>query len=305
MAGHGPRIGVIVHRGRDALFNALIKSLAEHGYVDGETVALEPRFAEGVLERTTGFAADLVARNVDLIIAIGFVGAQAAQRATDKIPIIYSIVLDPVKTGFAATADRPGGNMAGVTNFDPNLPVEQFSLLRQVVPGLKRVAILSDVDIPRPEGWNSLERANDIAARSLGLEPQWVRVKGPMPEREAAFQTMVDGGVQALQVLEVPVMIADFQAVAALAIEHRLPTMFPGGWQHEGLMDYGTSLLQTVPEIPGLVGQILKGANPGDIPVKQVRQHRLRLNLSTARKIGLDVPHEVIKMASEVISIGA
>lgn len=303
MAGQVPRVGIIVHRGRDALFSALIKSLAEHGYVDGETVALEPRFAEGVLERTTGFAADLVARNVDLIIAIGFVGAQAAQRATDKIPIIYSIVLDPVKTGFAATADRPGGNMAGVTNFDPNLPVEQFSLLKEVVPGLKRVAILSDVDIPRPDGWNSLERSNDIAARSLGLEPQWVRVKGPRPERDAAFRAMLDGGAQALQVLEVPVMIADFQAAAELATKHRLPAMFPGGWQHEGLMAYGTSLLQTVPELPKLVGLILNGAVPGDIPVRQVCQHRLRLNLATAKKIGLSVPHELIAKASEVVPV--
>ena len=98
-------------------------------------------------------------------------------------------------------------------------------------------------------------------------------------------------------------MLADFQSIAALAIERRLPTMFPGGWQHDGLMAYGTSLLQTVPEIPGLVGLILNGANPGDIPVRQVRQHRLRLNLPTARKIGLDISRELVARASEVVSM--
>ena len=303
MSGSMPRIGVIVHRGRDALFNAFVKSLAEHGYVDGQTIALEPRFAEGVLERTTGFAEDLVAGKVDLIVAIGAVGARAAQRATDQIPIVYSIVLDPVEAGFAAALDRPDGNMAGVTNYDPDLAVEQLTLLKTAVPDLKRIAILSDVDIPRSGGWNPLERSNEIAARSLGLEPQWVRIKGPTPDRAAAFQAILDGGAQALQVLEVPVILADFQSIAALAIEHRLPAMFPGGWQHNGLMAYGTSLLQTVPELPRLIGLILNGANPGDIPVRHVRQHRLRLNLATARKIGLDVSREVMARASEVISI--
>lgn len=303
MSGSMSSIGVIVHRGRDAMFNAFVNSLAEHGYVHGETIALEPRFAEGLLERTTGFAADLVARKVDLIVAIGAVGARAAQRATDQIPIVYAIVLDPVEAGFAAALDRPSGNMAGVTNYDPDLAVEQLILLKKTVPNLKRLAILSDVDIPRPGGWNPLERSNEIAARSLGLEPHWIRIKGPKPDRAAAFQAMVGGGAQALQVLEVPVNLADFQSIAALAIEHRLPAMFPGGWQHDGLMAYGTSLLETVPELPKLISVILNGAKPGDIPVRHVRQHRLRLNLATARNIGLDVSSEVVALASEVISI--
>jgi putative tryptophan/tyrosine transport system substrate-binding protein len=107
----------------------------------------------------------------------------------------------------------------------------------------------------------------------------------------------------ASRLLEVPVILADFQSIAALAIEHRLPAMFPGGWQHDGLMAYGTSLLQTVLELPRLIGVILNGAKPGDIPVRHVRQHRLRLNLATARKIGLDLSREVVAREGEVISI--
>ena len=116
---------------------------------------------------------------------------------------------------------------------------------------------------------------------------------------------MVDGGAQALQVLEVPAILAGFPSVAAMAIEHRLPAMFPGGWQHDGLMAYGTSLLQTVPELPRLIGLILNGTKPGDIPVKYVREHRLRLNLATAQRVGLDLSPEVVARASEVISLDA
>ena len=303
MAESMPRVGVIVHRGRDVLFNAFLRSLAERGYVDGENIVLEPRFAEGMLERTTGFAEELVARKVDLIVAIGAVGARAAQRATDRIPIVYSIVLDPVETGFAASLDRPGLNMAGATNYDPDLAEKQLALLKELVPNLKRIAVLSDLDIPRPGGWNTLERSNEMAAVALGLEPQWVRLKAPKPDLAAAFRAMKARGAQALQVLEVPVLIGDFQSVAALGIEHGIPGMFPGGWQHDGLMSYGTSLLQTVTELSGLVDLVLNGADPADLPVRQVREHRLRLNLETARKIGLDVSPEMVARASEVVGI--
>lgn len=298
-----PRVGIIVHRGRDALYQALVTALADNGYVDGQTAIFEPRFAEGLLERTTGFAEDLIARKVDVIVAIGAVGAKAAQRATSTIPIVYSIVLDPIEAGFAATLERPGTNMAGVTNFDPNLATEQLGLLQQAVPSLQRVAILSDLDVPRPGGWNPLEHSNELAARSLGLAPQWHRMRGPAPDRAAAFKAMTDGGAQALQVLEMPVVLIDFQSIAALAIEHRLPTMFPGGWQHDGLMAYGTSLLQTVAELPDLVDLVLKGADPGELPVRQVRRHRLRLNLETARNIGLEVPPELLARASEIVPV--
>lgn len=303
MAGSMPRIGVIVHRNRDALFNTFLESLEKNGYVDGDNIVLEPRFAEGVLERTTGFAEDLVARKVNLIVAIGGVGARAAQRATDEIPIVYSIVLDPVEMGFAASLDRHGRNLAGVTNYDPALAQKQLALLKEAVPNLKRIAVLSDVDVPRSGDRNTLERSNELAAAALGLDLQWVRIKGPVPDRAAAFRAMKDGGAEALQVLEVPVLIGDFQSIAALGIEHRLPSMFPGGWQHDGLLAYGTSLLQTVPELARLVHLVLNGADPADIPVTYVREHRLRLNLATARKIGLDVSPEIVARAGEVVGI--
>lgn len=304
MIGSTPRVGVIVHRGRDALFNAFLESLAGLGYVDGENIEIEPRFAEGVLERTHGFAADLVARKVDLIVAIGGVGARAAQRATDKIPILYAVVLDPVEMGFAVSRERPGLNLTGVTNYDADLATKQLSLLKAVVPNLERIAVLSDVDVPGAGTTNTLERSNDMAAARLGIELQWVRIKGPVPDRPAAFRLMKDGQADALQVLEMPVVIADFQSIAALAIAHKLPSMFPGGWNHDGLMAYGTSLLQTIPELASLVDLVLNGADPAGIPVRHVCEHRLRLNLATARKIGLDIAPAIVASASEVVRFG-
>jgi putative ABC transport system substrate-binding protein len=116
-----PRLGLLLHRGRDALFEGFMSAMSERGHVEGQTITIEPRFAEGVLERTAGLAEDLVRRNVELIVAIGAVGARAARNATSTIPIVFAIVLDPVDTGFAASLERPGGNMTGVTNYDPGL----------------------------------------------------------------------------------------------------------------------------------------------------------------------------------------
>lgn len=295
------RLGVLLHRGRDSLFERFMDAMAEHGYVSGQTITFVPRFAEGVLERTASLAEDLVRQNVDLIVAIGAVGANACHRVTSKIPIIFAIVLDPVELGFAATLERPGGNMTGVTNFDPGLAREQLALLQATLPGLDRVAVLSDADIPRPHGGNPLERSYEDAAASLGIALEWFRVRGPTPDRASVFREMASRGFRAVQVLEVPRNIADFETIAALANEHRLASMFPDGWQHNGLMSFGTSLLQTIPEIPPLVDLILSGTRAGDIPVRLVRRHRFCVNLATALQIGIDVPHHVIARAAKII----
>lgn len=296
-----PHLGLIMHRGRDSLYEGFMSAMAKHGLVDAQTVMIEPRFAEGVLERTVGYAEDLVRKNVDIIVAIGAVGARAAQKATSTIPIIFSIVLDPVETGFVASMDRPGGNMTGVTNYDAGLALEHFALLQTVVPGLKRVAVLSDADIPRPQGGNTLERSCERAATQLGIASDWFRPGGPSPDRVSMFRDMVRRDCQAVEVLEVPANITDFEEIAQMANRHRLPAMFPDGWQHSGLMSYGTGLLQTLPEILPVIDLVLAGTVPGDIPIRQVRQHRLRVNLATARQIGVELPHEVIARADEMI----
>jgi putative tryptophan/tyrosine transport system substrate-binding protein len=150
------RVGVILHRGPDErYFSVLRDGLARLGYTEGRNIAFEPRFAHGQLDRTTALASELVALEVDVIVAVGGVGARAAQRSTSKIPIVFAIVLDPVAVGFATTMERPGGNVTGVTNYHPGQAVEQLKLIKEVLPALSRVAILSDEDVPRSQqdGW--------------------------------------------------------------------------------------------------------------------------------------------------------
>jgi putative ABC transport system substrate-binding protein len=137
---------------------------------------------------------------------------------------VFVGAIDPIAIGFAATLERPGGNVTGITKFDPKQATKQ-----EVIPKLERVAILSDEDIPRADGWNPLEKANDAAAQALGLRPQWLKVKGPTPDLEGTFKAMKDEGADALVVLDVPVPIIHQKRIAERATEYRLPTMFVGG----------------------------------------------------------------------------
>jgi putative ABC transport system substrate-binding protein len=236
-----------------------------------------------------------------MIVAIGAVGAIAARKATSTIPIVFAIVLDPVEVGLVASVDRPGGNVTGVTNYDPDLALAQLSLLCEVVQGLDRVAVLSDADIPRPHGWNPLERSCDDAAAKLGIAVEWMRTRGPAPDRREMLREAVQRGCKAVLVLEVPVNIGDFTTIAMQANDHGLPSVFPGGWQHDGLLSYGTSLLQTIPALPHLVDLIRAGTPPGEVPIQKVCRHRLRVNLATAQLIGIEVPVPIISSADEVV----
>ena len=179
--GKIPRVGLLVlggpagqGAGSAPTIDAFRRGLGELGYVEGRNISIEPRFAEGKLDRVPEFAAELVRLDVDVIVSFGAVGVRAVQSINSKVPVVFVAVIDPVAAGFAATLERPGGNITGITSFDPQQPKKQFELLMQVFPGLARVAILSDQDIPAAPsdpGWNPLERAVDTAARALGLRP--------------------------------------------------------------------------------------------------------------------------------------
>jgi putative ABC transport system substrate-binding protein len=299
-----PRVGVIANESPGALFEAMRQSFAQHGYVEGRNIVIEARFAHGHLDRVPELVAELVGLNVDVIVSLGAVGPAAAQKANTKLPIVFVAVIDPVAVGFAATLERPGGNITGITTFDPQQATKQLELLRQVMPNLARLAILSDEDIPRVEGWNPLEKANDTAARALGLRPQWLKVKGAIPDLEGAFTAMKNERAEALLVLDVPVPIIHQKRIAELAATYRLPTMFLGGRRMSeaaGLIAYGTGLLDTLPRIPLYVEKILGGAKPGDLPIEVLTQHILIFNLKTARTIGVTIPPELLKRADQVI----
>ena len=297
-----PRVGVILLGGPGLSYDAIRQGFAKLDYVEGKSIIFEPRFARGQSAKVPELAAELVVLNVDVIVAVGAVGVSAASKATSKIPIVFSAVLDPVALGYVTSLERPGGNITGITSFDPQQAAKQFEMLKEILPKLSRVAILSDENIPRAQdGWNPLEKAYDTAARAHGWAPQWIRVKGPAPDLQGAFTTITNEQVEAAVILEVPVILLNLKSISELAAQHRLPTMFPAGWENDGLISYGTSILNATPRIPVYVDKILKGAKPAELPIEVITRRELVVNLKTAREIGVTIPPELLKRADRVV----
>jgi putative ABC transport system substrate-binding protein len=205
--------------------------------------------------------------------------------------------VDPVADNVVPNLERPGGIVTGVTCFDPQQATKQLELLREVIPRLKRVAVLGDQGVSE-----ALMNAAEEQARALGLQPQRLRVAGPNPDLEAAFASMRQQHADALLVLEEPVLGVYAQKVAELAAKDRLPTMFPPSRAAAGgLIDYGTSQVEAIRHMAAYVDKVIKGAKPGDLPVEKVTQYELIVNLKTAGEIGVTIPPEVLKRADRVI----
>ena len=299
------RIGVLVNRSSPGPETDTLRAgLAQLGYTEGTNVVYEVRPAEGQLDRLPGFAAELVGKGVDVIVSYGGPPTSAARNATKSIPIVFALVADPVGIGVAATLDRPGGNLTGVTNNDPELPVRQMALLKEMLPKLARVAIFSDAFIPGADasGLAPIDRANADAARAAGLTPQVLKLRGPKPDFDAAFKAMASEDAEAIVALEVPSVFAIAKTVAELATARRIPTMLWGGQGDAGgLMSYGTSYITTFPRVPIYVDRILKGAKPADTAIEVFAKHQLVLNRKTASALGLTIPAELLKRADRVI----
>ena len=304
-AGKVYRVGVLLNRNNPSPETESLRAgLTQLGYVEGTNVVYEVRPAEGQLDRLPGFAAELVSKGVDVIVSYGGPPTNAARKATTTIPIVFTLVADPVAIGAAATLERPGGNLTGVTNNDPELPVRHMALLKEMFPKLARVAIFSDADIPGADanGLAPIDRTNVAAARAAGLTPQVLKLHGPKPDFDAAFKAMASEGAEALVVLEVPAVFAIPKTVAELATARRIPTMLWGGQADAGgLMSYGTSYTSTYPRVPVYVDRILKGAKPADTAIEVSSKHQLVINLKTARELGVTVPAEMLKRADRVI----
>jgi putative ABC transport system substrate-binding protein len=309
-AGKVYRVGVLVNGGPivDGKPNTQVETLrtglTQLGYAEGTNVVYEARFPEGQLDRLPGFAADLVAKGVDVIVAYGGPPTNAARKATTTIPIVVALVADPVAIGVAATLERPGGNITGATNNDPELASRHMALLKELFPKLARVAILSDPDIPGADasGLAPGERANVAAARAAGLTPQILKLRGPRPDFDAAFKAMASEGAEALVVLEVPAFFSIPKSVAEFATARRFPTMFWGGTGDAGgLISYGTSFGTNFSRMPVYVDRIFKGAKPADMAFEVVSKRELAINLKTARELGLTIPAEMLKRADRVI----
>ena len=296
------RIGLLVHRELEPAQGALRSGLEAMGHA-ADRIEIVGRFAQGELARLPGLAREIVDAAPACIVAVGAVGANAVRDLTRMIPIVFSIVLDPVRAGFAATMERPGGNVTGITNFDPAQAHAQFELLRECMPRLARVALLSDANAPRAAagGLNPLEAANEAAARRLGIEPILLRISGSTPDLDATFDELARQDAQVLLALEVPAVILHGRSIAASATARRIPTMFPGGFAASGAMlAFGTTILDTLPLLAPMVERILKGASPGDIPVQVVSRRELVVNLAAARAAGVNLPPAVLARADRV-----
>jgi len=293
-----PLVGFLAPQGRSLpLFDAFQKGLADLGYTDGKNIIIESRFAEGHYERFPEIFAELIRLKVDVLAVTGAVTARAAQKATTDIPIVFSVVVDPVTDNVIASMEHPGGNITGVTCFDPRQATKQFQLLKEVIPNLKRVAILGDQGVSE-----ALMKAGEEQARAVGLQPQVLRVAGPNPDLDGAFAAMKSENADALLVLEEPVLGVYATQVADLAAKDKLPTLFaPSRVGAGGLLSYGTSQTEAIRRMATYVDKILKGAKPGNLPVEKVIRYELIVNQKTARGIGVTIPPEVIKRADRVI----
>jgi putative ABC transport system substrate-binding protein len=296
--GKVPRIGVISTADSTYLgYAAFREALTQLGYVEGANIHIEARFAAGQLDKLPTFATELVALSVDLIAVVGAITVRAVRQATTTIPTVFTVVLDPVADGLVPNAERPGGNITGATNFDPAQPRAQMRLLKQIVPGLSRVVILGDANVPE-----LLDRANREAAEAEGLRPQNIRLRGPAEDLDAVFASIKDERAGALLGLEVPTVGLHAKRIIALATAAKLPTMFAGDSFGNGpMISYGSSLYAAARRMAGMVDRILKGASAGELPIEVVIQHRLSINLQVAREVGVTIPPEVLARAEKVI----
>ena len=280
-----------------AAFNLGLK---ETGFVDGQNVHIEYRWAEGHYDDLPGLAADLVRSRVAVIVAVGGVNsAEAAKSATEEIPIVFLTGRDPIELGFVKSFARPGGNLTGINLQNAELEPKRLDLLRQMVPNASRIALLIN-----PENKNHLSRVGAMQA-SVSAAGQQVVVLGAAADRdfEPGFATLAERGVGALIVLPDPFLDSHREKLVNLTARYAIPTIYQ--WrefvQAGGLISYGTSLADAHRQLGNYAGKILQGMKPADLPVMQPARFELFVNLRTAKALGLTVPTSILLLADEVI----
>jgi ABC-type uncharacterized transport system substrate-binding protein len=279
---------------------AFRQGLNETGYVEGQNVAIEYRWAEGQYDRLPALAANLVERQVALIVAGGgAVTARAARAATATIPIVFSMGDDPVKLGFVNNLSLPGGNLTGVSLLTTGLEAKRLEVLHEAVPGASVIGLLINSNFPDVE-----TQLKDVpaAARVLGLQ---ITVLNANSERDidTAFTTLVQQRVGALLVASSPFFSGRREQLVALATRHAIPAIFewPEFVALGGLMSYGTNLADGYRQVGIYAGKILKGAKPAELPVQQQTRVELVINMKTAKSLGLTFPITLLGRADEVI----
>ena len=279
---------------------ALHQALKEGGFVEGQNIAFEFRWAEDLYERLPALAAELVGRRVAVIFAAGGnVSAVAAKAATSTIPIVFPAVADPVGGGLVVSLNRPGGNVTGMAALSAELDAKRMELLREFLPGAKVIGALLNPNRPNPA---VQLKGVQVAAQAVGWQ---LVVLNATTERdiETAFSALVQQRADALLVTADPFLTRRSEQIAALAARHAIPTVYP--WRDSvpigGLISYSTSLSDAYRQAGLYVVRILKGEKPADLPVLQPTKFELAINLKTAKALGLTVPPTLLARADEVI----
>jgi putative ABC transport system substrate-binding protein len=276
-----------------------LQGLKEAGYVEGQNVAIEYRWADNQYDRLPALAADLVRRRVAVIVAFGIYPALAAKAATPTIPIVFNVAADPVAVGLVASLNRPGANVTGNANLAAELAPKQLQLLRELIPNAARFGVLVDPAFPAAQ---SVLADLQAAAPTLGLQLVVENARTDS-DLEMAFASFSQQRVGAIMVGTSTLYSRRTEQLAALTARHALPAIFPyreyavAG----GLMSYGSSLGYVMHQAGIYTGRILKGDKPADLPVQQVTKIDLVINLKTAKALGLTIPETLLATADEVI----
>ena len=280
-------------------FDAFRRGLRELGYIEGQNIDIEWRFAEGKDDRLPDLAAELVRLKVDVILTINTPATRAAKNATSTIPIVFTAVADSAAAKVVASLARPGGNLTGLTTLVAETSGKRLELLKEALPKVSRAAVLWNSS---SEGAAFVFEALEAASRQLGVKLQDVGVRGPT-EIERAFEAATKGSAGALLVIDDQVITSHRKRILDLAGKRRLPvvSLYRDFVEGGGLLSYGPSATDSFRRAAIYVDKILKGAKPADLPVEQPTKFELVINLKTAKALGLTIPQSVLGRADEVI----
>jgi putative tryptophan/tyrosine transport system substrate-binding protein len=279
------------------------QALRDLGYVEKKNIVIEYRFAEGKFDRFPDLAAELVRLKVNMIVTSGTPPTRAVQQATKTIPIVMTVVGDPVEAGFVAGLAKPGGNITGLTQMSPQLSGKRLELLKEAVPKISRVAVFVDVTLAVAQQQSKALQETRTAAEALGIKLRSLEVQGPNPDLDGALRAATSERASALIFLSGPVLELHRKRLADLVVKSRLPAMYSNSEFVEvgGLMSYAPDHTDLYRRAATYVDKILKGAKPADLPVEQPTKFELVVNLKTAKQIGLTIPQSVLYQADRVI----
>src|SRR5690242_1212481 len=299
-----PRVGFISSTGAPGssspLFDAFRLGLKELNYVEGKNISIERLYAEGRLDRVPALVNELVQQRVDIIVAANNVAIRAAKEMTKTIPVVMISSIDPVAAGYAESFAHPGGNITGLAWLLRDISAKRVELMKELLPKMSKVGILWDADGPGPA---IAVKEYEAASRAFKIDFRSLAIRGPNPDFALTIQTAKTARLDALIVVANPLMAQQAKEVFELTAKYRLPSVTEARHYVEagGLLSYGANVSDLYRRAAGYVVEILKGAKPGDLPVKLAEKFEIFVNLKTAEKVGVAIPQQLLLQADKII----